>query len=340
MKITVFYPQSQGTAWSMQEGIARTLRFMGHEVLTGITPVDKSATEQRLEAVRKQLPPIQEVQTCDLVIVSGPEHIGPWLQAVYGAYEWKNLGVPKAAWLHESCHRDYDIQFDGIKVFGDHFFFPAIQDAEFHDQEPFAAERSHWLPLGVDTDVFSPDRGPHDHNVGFIGLLYERRQKYLMGLARHHIPPIRVGQVMIQDINGFDALGSALRLAASYSRIKVFLNLPAMSGMLVSKVYEVMACRTFLLSPELSPEQGPDNMRLFESGKHLIYYRPSNLPYLAQLLTEWSSPEKHDEREAIALAGMTEVREKHSLELRMQQMFAFMGLDSKIRVETVAQAAN
>ena len=158
-------------------------------------------------------------------------------------------------------------------------------------------------------------------DVAFIGLLYPKRQAFLQSLVRHQVPPITCGNVAVNDLGGFAAEESARRLASNYRKIKLFLNLPAMSNMLVSKVYEVMACGTFLLSPML-PEDGDKNMTPFVSGKHLIYNKASNTPILAQKLREWL--EKDVERQAIAEAGCREVHEKHSLQQRMSDMLSEM----------------
>ena len=254
---------------------------------------------------------------------------------------------------------DQNIDFDTIKTVADHWFFPGIQDAEMHDQEPFAKGRSYWLPLGVDTEIFkprsrmimTPSKGTintdhvtgvltprfvdniHEFDIAFVGLLYPKRQVFMQAVARHDHPPIRIGGCSIQDIRGFDERGTAERLAENYRAIKVFFNMPALSGMLVSKVYEVMACGTFLLTPELPKDFGvSQNMKLFQHGIHLVYYSPSNTPYIAQLLRESISEEYAEKRQAIAERGCHEVHEKHSLKMRMEQMLAMAGIGERAKV--------
>jgi spore maturation protein CgeB len=235
---------------------------------------------------------------------------------------------------------DYNIDFDGLKWAGDEWFFPAIQDAEMHDQEMFAKGRSYYLPFGVDTEIFKPYSHaqleglplrqnyldavlPQTHtiDVGFLGLLYQKRQLFLQALNRHQHPPIQCSMCAIQDIRGYDQEGSMRLLASNTREIKVFLNLPSLSRLLVSKVTEVMACGTFLLTPKL-PEQSAANMDLFKDGTHLVYYSASNVGYVAQLLREWVSPDKDAERRTISEAGCREVHEKHSLKIRLEEMLA------------------
>jgi len=348
MKIAVFYPKNQFVSWSMSTGLCEALTRMGHEVLPVVMPTEQSASEQRLAQVRAESPQYEALKKADLVLVSGPEHIGPWIDAVYGKQEWKDVGAPRAAWAHESRDRDDGggIDFEPLKWITDHWFFPATQDAEFYDQECFFEGRTTWLPFGVDTEVFYPDK-PLDHDGGiygltapgykqehydlaFIGSLYPKRRVYLQSISRHNHPPIRLGNVGIHDLGGYRDKDSAQLLADNYRSIKVFLNLPSLSRLLVSKVYEVMACGTFLLTPMPAPEGGVSkNMAAFHSGEHLIYYRPSHTGGVAQLLREWSSPEKDAEREKIAKAGCREVHARHSLEVRFEQMFAAMGITEK-----------
>src|SRR5580698_6188037 len=277
MKVGFAYPQSQYSAWSMSQGISATLRRMGHTVTDiPVVPNDKPNPMQ-LAAFKQRIPNIEELKSLDAIIVSGPEHVCPWLDYGYTKYAWKNLGVPKAAWYHESFFRDDAmIDFNQVKWTADEHFFPAIQDAEMHDQEAFAQGHAHWLPFGVDTEVFRPshitrmkipeERGrfardpvfssSKDFGVCFIGLLYDKRKAYLHALTRHRTPPIMCGNVQVIDMDGFQFEESARRLASDYRRIKLFLNLPALSRLLVTKLYEVMACGTFIATPELNTEDG------------------------------------------------------------------------------------
>lgn len=333
----------------MSGGIVSTLRRMGHEVVPGELPaVGGDVSPQVFEGIKAQLPTVETIKRCDAVLVSGPEHIAPWLDAVYGKYEWKNLGIPKAAWWHETMQReDYSLDWDNVSMWADENFVPAYQDADWLSQPMFGGEHVHWLPFGVDTKVFndrladmygwdlSAATASHTEKrwpIAFVGLIYDKRGRFLQALSQHHHPPIRCGQVSINDLSGFCAEESARRLADNYRRVKVFFNLPAMSRLLVSKVYEVMACGTFLLTPQLPADHSIDkNQEVFESGRHLVYYRSSNLPYVAQLLRDWSSDEKAEEREKIAATGCREVHEKHSLEKRLEVIL------SKIGVKEVVQ---
>jgi Glycosyl transferases group 1 len=342
LKIAVFFPDAPRTGWSSAWGIPRTLKRMGHEVISGGIPVDIG--NPNAQQLQKLQPTLEQLKQQDLILVSGTEHIAPWLDALYQRYEWKQLPAVKANWYHESFFReDFTIDFETVSQFADEHFFPGVQDAEHFDQESFAKDRAHWLPFGVDTQVFRKldVQTSYDDDieigkygeikkrwpVAFIGWIYEKRGRFLKALSQHDIPPIRAGSVDIRDLGGYQAEESTRRMADNIRHVGVFFNMPALSQLLVSKVYEVMACGTFLLTPLLSQDRGiSNNTKLFESGRHLVYYRSSNLPYVAQLLREWSSAGKEEEREKIAATGCQEVHANHSLEKRLEVILEKCGV--------------
>lgn len=348
MKIAVLFPNSPLAGWSASRGIGPTLRRMGHEVLEVPVRTDPRATQLVIEGEKMMMPPIGVLKRYDLILTAGTEHIAAWLDTIYGKYEWKDLPGAKACWFHESFNRDdYSLDFDFLRPWGEEFFFPGIQDAEMHDQESFALGHAHWLPFGVDTELFRPkdfsseeivhasvgalDLGLSLKNknfgVAFMGLLYGKRKAMLDALARHAIPPIRIGNVEIKDLHGYQFEESTKRYASNLREISVFLNLPALSRLLVNKVYEVLACGTFLLTPILPDEQGvAANMKHFTDKVHLRYYKPTNLPYLTQMLNEYLSEEHAEERERMARIGCREVHAKHSLEGRLTELLVKVGV--------------
>lgn len=295
----------------------------------------------------------------DVIIVSGPEHIFESHVKGIGAnqytfgdkeitmYEWKNeVKPPKIFMYHESNRReDRTFGFEDFLPYGDYHFFPAIQDAETYDQMHFAKGRSFWLPFGVDTDVFRPlhckvckngvlkgsckyclgsgtSPSQKDIDVGFVGMIYPKRQQYLEMLQRHwkpgRDPEIVCGSVHVVDINGFAYTDQANRLAMNYRRCKVFFNLPAYSELLVSKVAEVMACGTFILTPML--EKSAEGNCVFEHAKELAYYHPSNAPFVIQTVREFV--QRDDMREQIAAAGMEIVHKSYSLKVQIPEILA------------------
>lgn len=368
LKVVVIFPGTVTAAWSVSDGIVNTLRKMGHQV-------------RDFPRGRPSCPILRpdDLKDADLILASGFEHLSrdqrlsPFDDRYVSIAHWKKVKALKVAWYHESARRPLDAPiaavWKGIEPLIDQHFFPAIQDAEMYDQPHFANGRSHWLPFGVDTDVFKPEKcwkckgrpqfigAPRPvtdlpianpgriipavaegdllilcpecagvgHvptkktvNIGFIGLMYGPRADYAAKLAQHlHDVQIVTGKVEVVDIDGYPFEENAHRLAANYRRIKIFFNFPAMSQLLVTKVYEIMACGTMLVTPYVTGA-GEHNLDVFEHTKHLVYYDPNNLAFINQVLREFQ--ERDTDREFMALRGMREVHEKHSLRLRLEQM--------------------
>jgi hypothetical protein len=334
MMVAVLFPMdAPGVSWNLGRGVCATLKRMGIQPLPIDLPTVATADANMLAEVKKRVPPIETLRSCDAVLTCAPEHVGPWIEAVYERYEWRNLNVPTAMWLNESCERDdYLIDLEAIGWIGREWFFPAVQDAEKHDQPMFAPGRSHWLPYGVDTDMFST--GFHerrDYPVAFIGGIPQKSMLFLQALFKHAVPSIRLASVQINDIDGYDMAGSTHRYAVNLRRVKVFFNIPQAGRLLTRQVFEAMACGCLVVTPMLPPEQGVSkNMVLFEPGNHLVYYRASNLPLVAQYLREWTSDERGIRRAAIQGAGHREIHGKHSLDVRLTEIMAKLELPVRV----------
>ena len=169
---------------------------------------------------------------------------------------------------------------------------------------------------------------PKDIDVGFVGLMYPKRNQFITHLSQHmkqgRDPWVVIGNVQVLDMDGPAWTDQVLRLAQNYRRCKVFLNLPAYSELQVSKIAEVMACGTFILTPML--EGAAERNCNFQHAKELAYYRPTNLPFLVQTLREFV--ERDQQREQIALAGMAKVIETQSLKVQVPEIL------EKVKIET------
>ena len=237
MKIAVFYPRSITCAWSVSEAMMHAMHRAGHEPLDcGLDPALKSPDPRRY-------PPREVLATCDAILISGPEHIGKFLQVLYP--DWRHVRVLKVAYLHESVRReDYGtLDLDRIKVTADVVFCPAVQDETFGLR---------YLPFPVDTATFNP--GPaggkgrrRPYAAVFIGTLYGKRQEYYEQMGLRGL--VRVGKVQVVDLDGINIRASARLLAESYRAVRVLVNLPSLSRLLVTKIGEALACGTFVLTP-------------------------------------------------------------------------------------------
>lgn len=352
MKIAVVFSGKLSSAWSVSDGLLMTLNRMGHEAIGFCLGRAGMQAHPSKELLEQQ----------DLLLLSGLEHFTHpkelsethefnFITDSMTEEVWQNLKVLKAVWYHESFVReDQNYDFTRLIPFADHHFFPAQQDAEM--MEPALPGHVHHLPFGVDTAVFRPQvclscggkssieictncygsgfaENRPDLAVGFIGGMYHKRQFFLQSFLKHCKVPLHLGAVLVQDLDGIDAHETALRLAYNYRRCKVFLNMPSLSRLLVTKVLEVMACGTMLVTPMLEGD-AERNMDAFESAKHLVYYAPKHLGFLNQTLQNLLDHEA--DRKRMALAGMAEVRKNHSLRSRLKTMLEVVGVEKRVEV--------
>ena len=250
--IAVFHCTARvGSAWCCAEGISVTLAAMGYRVMDYGHP-------------QRGAPPAEALRQADLIILGAVEWYGDLLLSHYGA-DWAALPMPKVAWYAELAERDdRDFPFARYRGLADRHYFPAAQDA--------VAFGGTWLPFGADTVLFALARSrrgtPRPSSARSI------RSGGIPRPARHPARPHGAGLRPRPD--------PLLRAAAeAYASTQVFVNLPAWSRLLVTKVTEVMACGTMLVTPAMDHPSALGNMAQFEDGRHLVYYppdRPDRLP--------------------------------------------------------------
>jgi hypothetical protein len=314
VKLAVFFPASLFSAWACSYGLVDCLRRMGHEV-TGC-PVDPALKHLNVSLHGAKLAPI------DGFVISGPEHIGAQVIAAYPGW-FKDSRRPSVAWLHETVEReDYGkLDVEVIKRSADVVFCPAIQDEKYGFR---------YLPFGVDTNIFSPHRCGYITGVdsdqhacdcdtrksidaAFIGLLYPKRQAFLAELRKQGVQLV-TGNVQVLELGGVNPRKTAELYAENIRKIKVFVNLPTLSQLAVTKIYEVLACGTPILTPEV------DNMR--------------NLACLSGAVTTYTSPQDCAKKLSDMLSVQTEIARnmgpavaydfhaKHSLQLRCEVLIS------------------
>jgi hypothetical protein len=289
-RIVVFHNTAHvGSAWCCAEGISSVLREMGYVVTDGGNPSLTGLPEQQLV-------------DADFIILGAPEWFAAALQDRYGSL-WGSLRAPKAAWYAESFERD-DRSFDFAPMMNlaDRHYFPAIQDAK--------AFGGAWLPFGVDLTVFRPMETPQRYDAAFLGSLYPKRLDFI---RRVDYPLARM-----VSVEGSTARQSFEMLAEAYCSTKIFVNLPAYSRLVVTKVTEVMACGTMLITPRLDHPSASGNMHPFKDRKHLVYYDPDAPTQIGSLVGYYLGHPA--ERQRIARAGRREVVRRHSLRQRLSGM--------------------
>lgn len=293
---------------------------MGHEVIHCHFPGNVMGRTQipELYSIRANAPTIEQMNSCHAVISFYHEYTQQWLDLVYGFQEWSKLKTPVIAQFNESfCRNDLGLpeRWTELRSWAQHFYFPAAQDAERFG--------GHWMPYGIDTTMFKKTSAPKKYNVGFIGSLYDSRRTYLQKLAT--LAPndliFNCGSVSVQDLSGILPFESTQLLAENYRHIKIFFCLPPISRLIVEKVFEIMACGTFVMYPKL-PGETAKNLSVFQDGKEIVYYENGVLSDNIRQICHYVKHE--DEREKIAQAGHDKVHRDHRLDSMLETMFSVL----------------
>ena len=315
MKIALYYPHNWLASWYTLGGYANTLRDMGHEVIDCPFPGN---LVHDVDNVRSRMPTIDQLNSVDCILLMFMEYIQPWLASVYGLELWKHVKVPIVARYDESFDRQdlglFDRWEEFIKWAPDINlnFFPAHQDAERYGGQ--------WLVYGADLIKFhctSPQTKKYD--LAFVGSFYPLRQQYLAKLSGFlgNDVTFNVGQAIVQDLSGIRSEESTDLLAENYRQIKIFFCLPPMSRLLVCKVFEVMACGTFVMFPML-PGDAAHNCTAFNAGLEIVYYEHGYMKKNAEQIQYYLTHE--EERETIANAGRDRVYQDYTLQQMLERM--------------------
>jgi glycosyltransferase involved in cell wall biosynthesis len=331
MRIARFNTGTIFSSWT-NLAVAETLRSLGHEVLEGVIPTDEHGAvlhqlspHQYIRA-RASMPTLAQLESCDIVIVSGPEYIAVWLQTLYSKEDWSRLKARKVAFYLESTAReDFQFRYDTFAEWYDVHFFPDPADAErFHghhvlpciDTKMFKPCALH-SPQGCPDDCAPRRRSEKKYQAAFVGSLYPRRVEYL-GRLLPLIPEVdfRAGGVAARDIGGECHREWVQLLVRNLRQIKVHVGLPSNNAkIMVARPFETMACGTFLLTYRTDDS-------LFRDGEHCRMYDPDKPQELAELIRYYLAHE--DEREAIAQAGHAEILRNYSSSQRMGEVLAIV----------------
>ncbi len=307
MKIAAFHSDNIYSGWVQAQGFAEILTRMGNEVVSVPVPArTRKISKAMADKINK---PIDD---CDLTIVSGPEWLSKWIQTFYP--HWNALKMPKVGWYHESFVReDFKLDFKHYEKMYDFHFFPDKADAEKYGHP--------WLPLGVDTEIFSTQPVvERDIPVAFIGNMYPKRARFVESLKPFlgdidivmRYPNQTDGEwtipaICVYDFDGLNVRRSAELLAEAYRRIKVLVTFPALSNVLVAKVLESLACGCALVAPKQ-----PVNLR-----GHYDYETPEQCAKQIRSALANYDPDSN--------ASLL-VDHSHRMELRFEQIFERVGL--------------
>ena len=298
MRLACFHPASVFCAWSVATGLVDTLNRMGHETAGFSLDVTTQSIDPRM------YPTAEQLRGFDGIVISGPEHVRGHLLKLYP--KWRKISVPKVAWMHETVEReDYGrMNLDQVGTVADKTFCPAIQDEKYGFK---------WLPFGVDTAVFKPDaKQPKQYDTAFIGLVYPKRAEFLQKLKPFLNGVIlRLGNVQVSDLSGVRVRETVALYADNLRKIKVFVNLPSLSELVVTKVYEALACGTFLITPAIPEPRNFDDIQAHFYDRN----RPADLVERIRFCLE-----HEEERIQSTTVCCDQIHRLHRLELRCETL--------------------
>ena len=329
MRLAYFHTGTVLSSWSLFS-MGDTLRSMGHEVLEGTIPTDgHGAVVQKLshaeyQRIRAKMPTLEGLESCEAILVAGPEYVAMWLNTLYGNEQWRKLKVCRVAFYLESSKRpDTRLRYEVFADWFDMHYFPDPEDA--------ARLGGKHIKCSIDLAMFKPclfqgqaghkcDQVCYDrrmaekkYEAAFVGTLYPKRMEFLSRLLPL-MPDVdfRANGIAVRDLGGECQRAWAELLAKNIRQIKVHVALPSNNASItVSRPFETMACGTFLLTYNT-----PNNP--FRDGVHCRIYDPEKPQELAHLIRYYIAHE--DEREAIARAGCEEVSRNYSLRDRLAQV--------------------
>jgi hypothetical protein len=188
-----------------------------------------------------------------------------------------------------------------LALFFDYVFLYQRNYVQYFTAHP--ANHVQWLPYACDLELFHPSGVERDLDVAFVGqpfpkstrrgiVMAELGKRYLINEQRYYrreeIPEI-------------------------YSRAKIVLNMPLKDD-LNFRTFEAMSCGAMLLTRRVNNGQEV----LFQEGRHYAAYADEQELFekIDYYLTH------REEREAVALAGLEEVRRNHRLEQRIDRLLS------------------
>ena len=220
-------------------------------------------------------------------------------------------------------------------------FKPILDAAPFYDiifcggteaQELLARSRvqkSYWLPFACDPDIHKPvdqesgEEKKWGSKVSYVGSYYPNRAQVLKEISDFDLKILGPGWDKLARLSPLKKLATDTKLKPeewtkifSKSHINIIIHYQdgnTLCYQAAPRVYEVLACRSFLLV-----DNQKDVKSLFQDGKHLVIYR--NIEDLREKVTYYLN--QHKEREKIASQGYEEVVRKHTYLHRLKEMFS------------------
>lgn len=180
----------------------------------------------------------------------------------------------------------------------------SLTDIEFCMQTPYMVSGEEWLPYAYDPTVFYPEEAEKEHNGCLIGLLYSHRADLIRKLRSSGFNIYySIGEIFDENRSRYNKSDIAL----SWSSL---LDLPA-------RVFEGMGMGLPVLTNRL-----PDLDTMFTEGEHYLGFTDAEQA-VRQFVLLMSDD---DMRFEIGNNALQEVKEKHTWDIRAEQILRKCGL--------------
>jgi hypothetical protein len=239
MNILYFHTNTILSSWTIWNG-ASIIRSLGHTVLDAAIPTDiqgrviTQITRRQFERFKNQLPKLGDLETCDCVVVVGPEYIEHWLVELYGK-SWHQVPKRKIGVCLESTRAvNIKVPIAQVQEKYNTCWFPDPCDANLfngYSTTPF-----------VDLTRFEPNPNTSKRfGAGFVGSVYQSRVELLLKLSKLLREPLMVGDVHCHDIEGeCHELWTSLYVN-NIRQLRIHIALPSNNPMIVGRPFETLA---------------------------------------------------------------------------------------------------
>jgi len=268
-------------AWGTGNFFHKSLVKLGHQVID----IDVDKHKDQLP----QLAAIQQRYDADLLIaLKGQGMLPDWIASVK---------CPTVLWYQDDA-KEWSVARVDLKLCG-----PAYDHVYYFDAAGLDLLRSlgisnpKFLPCATDPEVYARQPNtPKRFDVSFVGNVSLARRRMLDRLQRKF--QVHIATVYMRDMVNI------------FNMSKINFNLSVGKTGYPLRVFEALGMCSFLLTSDV-----PVEYRLFEDKVHLVYYNEDNIE---DLITYYLT---HDRARAdIAALGYREVLQKHTFDLRMEQL--------------------
>lgn len=332
---TLFSGFHNPSFWTITEYTERAIMKLGHELI----PFDDrefiipGRVRQRmgflhkwdLKRLNRKLVSLASLVKPELCLVAGGNRILPETLKIL-----KSQAIKTVLWTVDAP-REFRPILEAA-IYYDHIFCGGTEAQELLAQAGF--QKTHWLPFACDPDIHKPvetspkEKAEWGSDVAFVGSFYPNRAQILEKISDLELRVWGPGWKKLQR-------SSALKKRTTAQKLKPGEWIKILSSSAINlaihfqdgktpcyqaspRVYEALACRSFLLVDEQK-----DVKSLFQDGKHLAFFKDSK--DLREKIDYYLN--HAEERKKMAAHGYEEVSHKHTYMDRMEKMFSIIEAD-------------